>query len=432
MSNIGMTIENIVKSLQQQNDKLDLKLIFTNPTVMNTIFKNKDIFKLFVSYIIITHNKIILNDKEFINYYRQLLPEDNMIDDYYFYNGEYTNCNLKNLNKNQINEILLLNTKKTQDEYFNKIFNMVKDYDIFEYDFPFNDIYLNARQQDYKFGFLKEFYQPPEEKEFSNIIKHLEEDDNILIYDESFGNAFILPYNYNNPAFKRGFYYLCSKHLVDNQINAGYLLNAFVNYESIFCSKNVIHNERDNTLITYIYFKGKDEKGNDVYIPNLRYTIDIQGDTHEDKRLWLDECCNESIVDKIKPTDILITDIKSIGFNTKVISDDKGYYFNTSEYDLKTILKNIDNYIKYCKFDEMLYYIFNSQFLSRSTCLFGYYIYFVFTGKIPEEKRYYDIIALTESFEEFKKKLKFKSYSYTYKTKNITLNKLIDYILSSY
>ena len=92
-----------VKSIQTMDTSLDLNIsIFSSPFIMNTVFKNKEIFRAFINYLVITHNKKIIYDKEFINYYRQTLPDDKTMDDYYFYNGEYTNCNLKNLSNNQI------------------------------------------------------------------------------------------------------------------------------------------------------------------------------------------------------------------------------------------------------------------------------------------------------------------------------------------
>jgi hypothetical protein len=80
----------------------------------------------------------------------------------------------------------------------------------------------------------------------------------------------------------------------------------------------------------------------------------------------------------------------------------------------------------------ILYYIFNSQFLSRSTCLFGYYIYFILTGKIPDKSVknvYYDIIALTSTFETFKESLSFKEYKFTTTLPYITLSNLLDFVM---
>ena len=430
-------IENIIKSLQTIDTSLDLKTIFSSPFIMNTIFKNKELFKAFINYIVITRNNEIIYDKEFNNYYRQILPDDKILDDYYFYNGEYTNCNLKNLNSNQINEILLFNNKKTQDEYYNKIFDMIKDYDIFDYKFPFNTIYLNAKQQEYKFGFLKQFYTLPDKKQFENLRKVVIEpvedekyirrlyDNQLLNYDLTFGDSYILQYNYNNPAFKKAFYYLCSRHLTEQDLNVEKLLNAFLNFESIFCSKNVIPNEDNSSLITYIYFKASQN----ICIPNLRYTLDIEGKDNDEKIKWLDECSNQNIVDDLKAISPLLNSVESIGFDTKIISDDKGYYFSTTNFNISKILKNIQSFIDLCKYDEMLYYIFKSQCLSRSTCLFGYYMYYIFTGMIPDEKLYYDIIALTSSFETFKSKLKFKKFNFKYNMKQISLNNLIDFVM---
>ena len=66
---------------------------------------------------------------------------------------------------------------------------------------------------------------------------------------------------------------------------------------------------------------------------------------------------------------------KQPGFITEIKNDEKGIFFLTHNYDIDQIIKHSDELIKEKKYDELLYYIFNSQFLSRSTCLFGYYLY---------------------------------------------------------
>ena len=432
-------IHQIINLLNQSDINFDLDIIFSKPDLMNAFFKNKDLFNLFVRYIITMHKNDIINDVK--DYYKTFI-NGNALDEYYFYNGEYSKIDVSKLQDNLVNEMLLINFKKTKDEYYNNMFETIKDYDIFDYNFPFNEIYLNSKSQGYKFNFLNKFYTLPKDEDLKHLVKHTTNQSmmdnelfdiiltnntnevkksiakskfNNLTYDPKFGDAYILPYNYNNIAFKRAFFYLCSKHLTENDLNVNNLLNGFLNFESIFYSKNVVPNNSDANLITFIYFKAKNSKGEECYIPNVRYTIDLPGDTVNDKITQLKDY--ETIRPKFKE------------FDTKVIFDDRGVYFSTKDYNIDKIKEQINDYIRMSEFDEMLYYIFNSQFLSRSTCLFGYYIYYVLTGKIPKTKKYYDIIALSHTLETFKESLDFEEYSFTNKSSYITLNNLLDFII---
>ena len=385
------TIQSIINRLKSYDTTFNLDDIFSNIEVMNMMFKHKELFKLFVNYLIIMHKDDIIMD--ILQYYREFQPDENQIDDYLFYEGKYALLNLKHLNDQQLNEVLLINTKKTNDEYFNKVFNMIKDLDITSYDTPFSKHYLNARVQGFKFNFLKKYFELPE-IDNKNTINSPE----YIDYKEDFSNAFILPYNYNNEAFKKAFYYLCSIDL--KEINADSLLRVFLNFESIFVSKVVAINSADSNLITYIYFKSGDE-----YIPNLRYTIDAPK------------------IDELK----YIQSMKPGGFISEVISDDKGIYFSTHHYDINIIKSKINEYIDNQDYDKLLYYIFQSQLLSRSTCLFGYFVYYKLTNKIPDEKKYYDIIALTQDYDTFVHSLKFKEYKLS--SINVSLNNLLDFIM---
>lgn len=387
------TIQSIINRLKSYDTTFKLDDIFSNIPIMNMVFKHKEIFKLFVNYLIITHKDDIISD--ILQYYREFLPDEKQIDDYLFYEGKYTLINPKHLNDQQLNEVLLLNTKKTNDEYFNKVFDIIKDLDITSYDMPFSKHYLNARSQGFKFNFLKKYYEIPEIDTSNFICVPFP-----IEYKEDFSNAFILPYNFNNEAFKKAFYYLCSIDM--KEINADTLLRVFLNFESIFVSKVVTLNSADSNLITYLYFKSGDE-----YIPNLRYTIDAPK------------------IEELKH----IEPMRPGGFISEVISDDKGIYFSTHDYDLPILKSRINGYINNKDYDRLLYYIFQSQLLTRSTCLFGYFVYYKLTNKIPDEKKYYDIIALTQDFETFQQSLKFKEYKLT--PINVSLKNLIDFIMNN-
>lgn len=421
-NNFEMKLKNYIKHIEHTDINLNLDDIFGNPNCLNCFLKNKDLLKLLVRYLTILHKDDIINDIG--EYYKKEIGDDKngggVIDEYYFLNGEYSKVDLKKLSENEVNEMLLLNLRKTTDEHFNETFNIVKDYDIYDYQFPFDQNYLNAKSQKYKFNFLKKFYTKPNVDGLINRSDYVLSSNNVLTYDSEFGDAFILPYNFNNEAFKKAFFYLCSKYFTDTDINVKNLLNGFLNFESVFYSKNVIPNDVDSNLITYIYFTAENPETKTVeYIPNLRYTIDIDGNTPQDKITQLKEY--ETIRQKFDE------------FDTKIIFDGKGVYFSTSNYKPDKILNKIQNYIDCGKYDEMLYYIFNSQFLSRSTCLFGYYMYFILTGKIPDKSVknvYYDIIALTSTFDTFKESLAFKQYKFKNQSLYITLNDLLNFVMN--
>lgn len=421
-NNSEMKLKNYIKQIEFTDINLNLDDIFGNPNFLNCFLKNKDLLKLFVRYLTILHKDDLINDIS--EYYKKEIGDDiggDVIDEYFFLNGEYSKVDLKKLKENEVNEMLLFNLRKTTDEHFNEIFNIVKDYDIYDYQFPFDANYLNAKSQNYKFNFLKKFYTKPNIDSLTNPKSNKLEN---LTYDSEFGDAFILQYNFNNIAFKKAFFYLCSRHFTNSDINVKNLLNGFLNFESIFYSKNVSPNSEDSNLITYIYFTAQNQPTKAIecetstYVPNLRYTIDISGDTTQDK------------INKLKDYEKVRQ--KFDEFNTEIVFGDKGIYFNTNNYQPDKIIEKIQDYINTGDYDRMLYYIFNSQFLSRSTCLFGYYIYFVLTGKIPDKtikNVYYDIIALTSSFDTFKESLAFKQYTFKNKSEYITLNNLLNFVM---
>lgn len=392
-------IENIINSLTQYND-IDIDKLWEIPEITSIIFKNVNVLKTFINYLIQTHKTE--NIDEIFNYAYNLNDEDlkKIIDGFYFYEGQYTKLKLSNINEKMLNEILIFNKQPTKDDHFNKIFSQIKDYDIKEYKPVFDRIYLNARKNDLNFSFIKKKYSNdvPSLTKYTNNIN--------LNYDPKFANQYIMKYNHNNECFKRAFFALCSLNINPTFTN---LLNTFINFESLFYSKIVQINENSSNLITFLYFKN-----NETYIPNIRYTLDIPGNDITSK------------IEHLKQVPIR----KQPGFITEIKNDEKGIYFNTYNYDINQIIKHSEKLINEKKYDELLYYIFNSQFLSRSTCLFGYYLYFKLTNKIPNEIKYYDIIALTQSEEEFYKSLNFKLYSIS-TIEHLTLNQIIDFILSN-
>lgn len=391
-------VEKILKALQLY-EEMNVDELWNDIDLTNVIFKNINVLKVFINYITSLHKTEYID--EVLDYAYKLKDKDlnKIIDNYYFYEGKYTKIKLDNIDEKMLNEILIFNKQPTKDEHFNDLFNQIKDYNISEYTPIFDKIYLNARHNDLKFNFLKNKYST----KVPTLIKHFEPYK--VKYDYTFSDSFIMKYNHDNECFKRAFFALCSLHL-DKSFN--HLLNTFINFESLFYSKIVQINNDSTNLITYLYFKS-----NENYVPNIRYTLDICG---KDTQAKIEHLRN--VPPRIMP-----------GFKTSIISDDKGIYFSTSEYNIDKIIEHAEELIKNEKYDELLYYIFNAQFLSRSTCLFGYYLYFKLTNKIPNEIKYYDIIALTEDFNTFKESLNFKEYFIT-ETKTLTLSQIIDFVLS--
>ena len=392
-------IKSIIYDLSHVNINLNLEDIFKCPQMFNIIMLNNEIFKLFLNYLTVIHKKEIIFD--LIDYiHKKKDDETNMIlNRFLFYEGCYALVDVKKINDNKmINEMLIFNNQPTTDEHFNEVFNEIKNYILVSYSYN-DEIYENAKNNEFDFKFLKQFYNKPN---LMLSIKNSSKLSENLIYDPVFGESFILPYNYDNEIFKKSFYALCSYQY---DLSFENCLKVFLNYEKLFYSKIVTINSQDSNLVTYIYFNN-----NDGYIPNLRYTIDLP---------------------KMPPDDLIkIKHNDYPGFKTSIEKDDKGIYFKTINYDYNEIKNYCDKLIKNENYEELIYYIFNSQFLSRSTCLFGYYIYFKFTKKIPDTIKYYDIIALTHPFEQTKKEIKdgFKYYDFKIKVNNLTLQKIIDFV----
>ena len=258
-------IKTAIKSLSHFDIEFDLMSIFKSPQVMNCFFKNINLFKLLINYLIVIHKKDIILD--ILEYSKNLKDEqlDKMINEFLFYEGLYGLIDIKKLNDNlKLNEMLIFNNQPTTDKHFNEIFSKIKDLTLISYKYN-DEIYNNAKINGYNFKFLDNFnlYKPINLNLSVKNVSPLEG----IEYDPEFGNAFILPYNYDNEIFKRAFYVLCSYQY---ELSFENCLNVFLNFEKLFYSKNVTVNDSDGSLITYIYFKS-----DDGYIPNLRYTIDL-------------------------------------------------------------------------------------------------------------------------------------------------------------
>lgn len=406
---IDEQINKLVKKMFMYEPKI-LDDIFKNPTFTNLFIKHEQLKNLLFDYIVTRKEKEFY---ELIEYFKK----DNIerYNTFKFYNGLFTQMDLKELVKTEegrkeFNTILLFNTKKTSNDEFNYVFDKIKDLEIrdFKFDEVFNDILLNNIRNCYEFKFLNK-YAHKEIKEYQK--KNIEINNITFKYIDLMEN-YILKFNDNSVLFKKWFYILLSYVFDKKDLTIKELLNIFQNFNILFYHKIISNNGNLDNLVTYIYFK----TGNNDYKPNLRYTEDIIGKNHDEKIKYLKSISN-------KPANFK-------EFITEIKDDDKGIYFNTKEYKPDEIIKRCQDYINLKKYDSLIYYIFNSQFLNRSSCLFGYFVYFYFTHQILKNK-YFDIIALTQDFLKFKEYInddnlvKVEEFE---KINNINLNEIIDNI----
>ena len=394
-------LQPIIESLLHYDIDFKLDTIFKSTQFTNAIMLNDGLFNLFLNYLTITHKKdIILDLIEYIHT-RKNEETNNLLNKYLFYSGLYSLIDIKNLkDTNKINEMLIFNSQSTTDKHFNEIFNSIKHLVLNSYEFN-DEIYENAKNNNFNFKFLEKYYTPLKLTS-SKINTNVLPDD--FIYDDEFGNAFILPYNFDNEIFKKSFYCLCGYNY---ELSFENCLKVFLNFEKLFYSKNVSINSSESNLITFIYFKH-----NDGYIPNLRYTLDLPQK-------------EPNLIKSLRNT----SNVKNIGYNTTIEDDERGIYFKTCDYDYDKIKEHANKLIEQKQYIELLIYLFDSQFLSRSTCLFGYYIYFKYTHMIPKDKKYYDIIALTHNHDSAFKLIStgFKEYTFKQTIKDLTLQNIIDF-----
>lgn len=430
-------VNSTIKKLEHyDNDVLDL--IFNNPDLTNIFLKIDNIKPILLNYILITKNKEFY---ELLDYFKNnTKPEDKSYDyiikalnNFYFYNSQFTNIDIKKLIETDegikmFNTILIYNSKPTTNETFNKIFDKIKSLDISSYKFDeiFNKIILNNIHNNYNFKFMNKFEDFTKSKDLklnlSSFLKNSFEFKDLKLMDN-----LILKFNDDSKLFKEWFYILINYTANKNIISIKELLNIFQNFNILNYHKLIYPNDESNCLITYLYFKT--QKSEDFtqteYIPNLRYTIDIKGNSSNEKIKYLKTFKNE-IESSSKKNDL------TRGFKTTIESDDKGIYFKTVNFNIQQFLKHCQDLINLKQYESLIYYIFNSQFLNRSTCLFGYFIYYHFTHRILKNNYYFDIIALTRQQTEFKELLNDSSNWINYEPsepiETISLNDIIETI----
>lgn len=394
-----------------------LNEIFENPDLTNIFLKNNQLNKLLFNYITTTKNKEYY---EIVDY----LKNDNIeaYNIFKFNNGKFTEIELdtlkddKELNK-ILNTILLFNLKTTNNKHYNKIFEQIKNVEISNYKFNdvFNDIVLNNIREDYNFKFMDKIIDNKNTQLEATKFQIIDNKVKLNFKYIDLMENYILKYNDDSKVFKMWFYILLSYVYDKPNLKFIDLLNIFQNFNIIFYNKLIYPNTSESNLITYIYFKVKTNEGI-KYRPNLRYTIDIKGDNTNEKVNYLKEC------NTTKQT--------FNEFNTTIDDNETGIYFSTNNYKIDKILCMCQGLIDNKKYNELIYYIFNSQFLNRSTCLFGYFIYFYLTHNILKNTYYHDIIALTRTFNEFNEIINKENEHITEfeKIDKITLNNIIDLI----
>lgn len=400
-----------------------LDKIFKNSTITNLFLNDLTLSKILFNYISTTKLDYYY---EIFDYLANKHKDDKdiikMFNVIKFNNGLFTDMKIKdivNLNDEQqtkmLNTVLILNNQPTQNKKFNDILNYIKHTDLNDFKFNdiFNDILFNNIQNNYNFKFMdryEKFLIKSEQKQINDIkqcinFRYLNVMDN-----------YILKYNDNSKVFKMWFYMLLS-YISDKTLSFKELLNIFLNANLIFYNKLINLNDSFSCLITYIYFKSNDLEH--PYSPNLRYTIDIKGNNTEEKIKYLIDVSKNPIN-------------KFDEFKTTIEHDEKGIYFKTYDYKQNEFIKHAEKLVKDGEFNKLVYYIFNSQFLNRSTCLFGYYIYYYYTKNILKNNYYFDILALTRTFNEFNEiindgdnNIKFDDIEHI---EHLTLNDFITYI----
>lgn len=429
-------MDKIIDKLKNYDDNV-LDEIFNNPDLTNIFLKVDNIKPLLLNYIITTKNKEFY---EILNYFKNKADDNiiNLLNSFYFLNGQFTNMDIKKLTESDegvkmLNTILIYNSKPTTNETFNKIFDKIKSLDIssFKFDEVFNKILLNNIHNNYNFKFMDKYQQIKQETNISDLKLSHFIPASFEFKDLNIMDNLILKFNDDSKLFKEWFYILINYTTNKNINSIKELLNIFQNFNILNYYKMIYPNNKDSILITYLYFKtqkSEEFQKNDLtdftqteYIPNLRYTVDIKGNNKNEKIKYLTTFKTQEFTKKNDLTR---------GFKTTIESDDKGIYFKTSEYNTEQILKHCQDLINLKQYDILIYYIFNSQFLNRSTCLFGYFIYFHFTHRILKNNYYFDIIALTRPLEEFKKLINdnYIIYEPSEPIETLSLNDIVDMI----
>lgn len=408
-------MDKIIDKLKNYDDNV-LDEIFNNPDLTNIFLKVDNIKPLLLNYIITTKNKEFY---EILNYFKNKADDNiiNLLNSFYFLNGQFTNIDIKKLTESDegvkmLNTILIYNSKPTTNETFNKIFDKIKSLDIssFKFDEVFNSILLNNIHNNYNFKFMDKYQQIKQETNISDLKLSHFIPASFEFKDLNIMDNLILKFNDDSKLFKEWFYILINYTTNKNINSIKELLNIFQNFNILNYYKMIYPNNKDSILITYLYFKTQENE----YIPNLRYTVDIKGNNKNEKIKYLTTFKTQEFT----------------GFKTTIESDDKGIYFKTSEYNTEQILKHCQDLINLKQYDILIYYIFNSQFLNRSTCLFGYFIYYHFTHRILKNNYYFDIIALTRPLEEFKKLINdnYIIYEPSEPIETLSLNDIVDMI----
>lgn len=379
---IMQTFENITQNTTKEETASVLNEIFQRPDITNVFLNSPNLAGVLFNYI----NTLKVSDfYEVFDYLIKINPElISLYNTHKFNNGKFTELKINEMTKEKgqkgmLNTVLILNKQPTTNKKYNELFDKIKTFDLISFDFSktFDKVLLNNIQNGYEFNFMDNFIK------FNEINgKPSPLNKNMSFKDLNIMDNYILKYNDNSRVFKMWFYMLLN-YITNKKLTFNELLNIFLNANIIFYNKLIFPNSEMSNLVTYIYFK-TDEKS---YVPNLRYTIDIPGDTHEDKVRYISTYTKSN---------------EDIGFDTNIISDEKGIYFLTTKYDIEKIKQTAEEYINSSKYEELAYYLFRSQFLNRSTCLFTYYIYYYYTHKILKGSHYFDIIALTRNLNDFK------------------------------
>jgi len=381
-----------------------LNKVFNDLDVINIFLKTDYIIYVFMSMNCLYDNRIEeLNEwMKSNNISKEILKQIKLLfNNYAFEQGKYNLLYLDELEKNKLNQVLILNKKPSLDPLFNKFLNQYKKTDIKILNL---NMLINRRYFNYRYNSLPSFVV--NDKDI--ILKDYELINGTIINQtiknecDEIGESFYMTNSgfSRNPIFKRlcGILYLYLSTNKNNFISFNDILNVIISYEFLQYSRTIHRNDlisKEGGLITYITFKseGKNlESSTSQEKLNYRYQQSIE---------WL----RNPSKDRLE--------------YTKINDDEKGLYISTN-WDMKGYEELLKTFI-YKDYEKMLYLCFNLQYLTRGTCYYSILIYCVMTGQIPKDLDLIDLYAISHSLEEFKEYIKNKFVKYEIKNKIETL-----------
>lgn len=373
-----------------------LNKVFNDLEVINIFLKTDYVIYVFMSMSCLYDNRIEeLNEwTHSNNINKDVLKQIRIFfNNYAFEQGKYNLLYLDELEKNKLNQVLILNKKPSLDPLFNKFLNQYKKTDIKILNL---NMLINRRYFNYRYNSLPSFVVNDNDiiiKSYE-LINGTEINQTIKNECDTIGNSFYMTNKgfSRNPIFRRlcGILYLYLSTNKEIFVSFNDILNVIISYEFLQYSRTIYRNDlisKEGGLITYITFKSEGREK-----LNYRYQQSIE---------WLRNPSKDRLT------------------YTKIIDDEKGLYITTN-WEMKGYEELLKTFI-YKDYEKMLYLCFNLQYLTRGTCYYSILIYCVMTGQIPKGLDLIDLYAISHSLEEFKEYIKNKFVKYEIKNKIETL-----------